>query len=675
MTRDNILDMINGARDSYVLAAIESRKQPPKRNTGSRRLLLIAAAIALALLLVGCVSVCLWLQDRSIGQETYTRYFDEQGRCMDPTERIRDIVTFADTPGQQAAKEWYEFQQTYDPERKLLTNEPDIPEIHNAEEVVYGCYTPEMVEKLHEIAEKYDLKLLDAYTGLQKWQGHIGLKALGVATMLKDSADARMREVSGLLYPPYDFKLEYHVELTGANALWKEDMLVVQYYHRNGYFPRDAVSLYDLQDYQQWRYTTADGTELLLAQSSKGAATILADLGHGVMTIHFDSYNGPSLYPQPHEIITKEGLEQVVEVFEYQLPFEKMDVAAIQPELDAAEAAWWAENPPRTLPTYPDFDGYMERAGIWLGQEGYDYCFHDWDENGSEDLLISRNGWLNRVITMENGETSEKYFFSQRICEDGVRYMLDQYEFSTFRRHVFYGEDGPFLTLTFYDGSWYQGREPMDRAGLMLQPVLTEEEVQTLIDQYPPLELPWQSILTYALADGRSMADLVAEFEAERNARPPLTGEALRQAYAEKAQEYAWYRYYAIRDINGDGVEDLLLSEKEDCFDAAFTTEYGEISGLDTGRVGDTYLCENNVVEILSINGMEDGVELDMRAFCRLSPDQEPELLDYTFYNKATGSWQSDLDGTSMTETDAHAILNRYSRIPLNLRPISELIG
>ena len=76
------------------------------RKSGSfRRHLLVAAVIALTLLLVGCaVAYVLRLQDMSIGQETYTQTFDDQGLAIEPTEKTRDIITIY---GQCAGEETY----------------------------------------------------------------------------------------------------------------------------------------------------------------------------------------------------------------------------------------------------------------------------------------------------------------------------------------------------------------------------------------------------------------------------------------------------------------------------------------------------------------------------------------------------------------------------------------
>jgi len=76
-----------------------------------RRPLLIAAMIALMLLLVGCAVVyALRLQDMSIGQETYTQTFDENGKYLDtPVEKTRDVLTLFGHSGdniQKATAEW-----------------------------------------------------------------------------------------------------------------------------------------------------------------------------------------------------------------------------------------------------------------------------------------------------------------------------------------------------------------------------------------------------------------------------------------------------------------------------------------------------------------------------------------------------------------------------------------
>lgn len=102
-----------------------------------------------------------------------------KGKAIDPVEKSLDIITPYGRSGdaiQQALKEWYEFQESYDPDYLLATNEPDIPGIPNQYEYTYSCYTQEMVDKVDEIAAKYNLKLLDEWIPFQRYQSDIFLE-------------------------------------------------------------------------------------------------------------------------------------------------------------------------------------------------------------------------------------------------------------------------------------------------------------------------------------------------------------------------------------------------------------------------------------------------------------------------------------------------------------------
>ena len=169
MTGKDLLTALSGIDGKYIAEAAA----PVVKVRSLRRPLLIAAAIATALLLVGCgIVYALRLQDMSIGQETYTQSFDEKGKAIEPVEKTRDIITIYGHSGdaiQLALKEWYEFLETYDPDGALMDNNPDHPEIPNQYEYTYSCYTQEMVDKVNEIAGKYNLKLLEEWIPFQQY--------------------------------------------------------------------------------------------------------------------------------------------------------------------------------------------------------------------------------------------------------------------------------------------------------------------------------------------------------------------------------------------------------------------------------------------------------------------------------------------------------------------------
>ena len=234
---------------------------PLSRRKSLRRPLLVAAIIALTLLLVGCALVyALRLQDMSVGKETYTQRFGEDGRYIDPVEKTKDIVVFT-APGneaqQKAMLEWFDYLESYDPDGDLMTNDPALPHIPDQYEYTYSCYTQDMVDKVDEIAEKYGLKLLDTWIPFQRYQSHIFLEETGIGSLLLPDSCAEVKGMAGMLYPPYNFHMEFSL-VTEADP---NGLLASVSYERNDYFPRSYMgSRFDLSTIEQWDHTTRDGT-------------------------------------------------------------------------------------------------------------------------------------------------------------------------------------------------------------------------------------------------------------------------------------------------------------------------------------------------------------------------------------------------------------------------------
>lgn len=219
----------------------ETASLSPSQPRTLRRPLLVVAIIALTLLLVGCAVVyALRLQDLSVGQESYIQRFDENGRYIDPTEKTKDILIFT-SPGNDALKlalqEWFDFLETYDPNGELMTNEPSLSHIPDQYEYTYSCYTLDMVDKVNEIAAKYSLKLLDTWIPFQSYQSHIFLEETGIGSLLLPDSGAEIRSMAGMLYPPYNFHMEFSlVTENDPNGL-----LASVSYERNDYFPRAFI--------------------------------------------------------------------------------------------------------------------------------------------------------------------------------------------------------------------------------------------------------------------------------------------------------------------------------------------------------------------------------------------------------------------------------------------------
>ena len=139
------------------------------------------------------------------------------------------------------------------------------------------------------------------------------------------------------------------------------------------------------------------------------------------------------------------------------------------------------------------------------------------------------------------------------------------------------------------------------------------------------------------------------------------------------------FSHYRILDINGDGVEDLLLKGEDDSFIGhtdyywiALTYRYGQI--VHVWMSGDFYLCENGVLEFVETRHQDMGVEVNGHRFIRMDGFEEKNL-GFAAYNKATASWWGDWHNEiPMTEDEANAILAKYPRIDQGMIPIADLL-
>lgn len=93
-------------------------------------------------------------------------------------KEIISVQGVAESPNQQAAKEWYEFTKAYDIVQKYPDGIPDFtaPDAYDS----YWVPTQELVDKVDEICKKYDLKLA------------------GEGALLLTQAESRIPEILGI---------------------------------------------------------------------------------------------------------------------------------------------------------------------------------------------------------------------------------------------------------------------------------------------------------------------------------------------------------------------------------------------------------------------------------------------------------------------------------------------
>lgn len=665
MTGKDLLTAMSGIDGRYIEEA--ALAAAPKTRS-LRRPLLIAAAIAAALLLVGCgIVYALRLQDMSIGKATYTQRFDDKGKAIDPVEKSMDIITPYGRSGdaiQQALKEWYEFQESYDPDGALLTDEPDIPDIPNQYEYTYSCYTQEMVDKVDEIAAKYNLKLLKEWIPFQRYQSDIFLEETGIQSLLLPDSGAQITGMAGMLYPPYNFSMEFNLVTENAGTL-----MTSYGYARKDYFPRAFPGGMDIDAYEQWDHTTPGGTKLLLALNSKGQGEIIAEQENAMIMISIDGNRATSHtnYPDASEVMTKAELESIADQFDYSIQPKEVDRAVVEEKLAAAEADYQAEH--TYVPeTYADFSDYLKKS-VYIPDESRQYAFSDLTGDGVDELLLGRNGAFSYWLSMENGEVVDNVYADTYLCKGNI---LELYQapdmYWDIERHTYVkpengGYGNKIVAVERVGNQWYRSYDIYERD----KTEISQDEAAAIMAKYPRIQLDWKPLMDYPLDEsGLTLGSYLKAKDVQ-----PSDDELLRIYKDCLSGQDSFYTHYRIMDINGDGVKDLLRSGDGDHYWDIVTYRYGNLQLL---SIMDFYLCENNVMEQVELFNRDEGVEIEGTRFLRCNGFDREEL-DFVAYNKATASWQSDYIGTPMSEADAKAILAKYSRVDQGMQPISQLLN
>lgn len=362
MTALELLEAIGALEDDVVLAA---HRQTPRAVRSWRKTVLIAAAIAAALLLVGCtVAYVLNLQKLKIASPAHTTPAGESLSA----ERAGDTLSLQGvqgTPGHQAAAEWNAFLEVYDPDGTLLDQAEAQGWNPPVDYMSYVCYTQEMVDKIDAICQTYGLELLGPTYVLEAEQL---LPALGIDTLIRQDAAATFRLYAGYCYRDGTFQLEGDTNLLGDG--WQE---AISYQYRCvGKTTFDGVNLMvgDIQDYVQWTHPLPDGTTALLALSpEKGLVFVDQEDFFISINVLNPSVNGNSM--------RRSDLEAFADTFSFSYTPQRPDVSVL-------EAPEWFDTAPgptqdassgvRNYQNILDYNAYLlESSRIRWGGQTYVY--------------------------------------------------------------------------------------------------------------------------------------------------------------------------------------------------------------------------------------------------------------------------------------------------------------
>lgn len=310
--------------------------QANQKNTHRkiRRPLLIAALIALMLLLAGCAVVyVLSLNGIKLGEQLVTYdVYDENPNSKDPfvvvgqetyTQQVLTLAGLDGTPASQAAREWYAFCESYDPDGTIQKaawgKEPDFGEEYHG----YGLYSQEMKEKLDEILTKYHLKLRGKQVEFQT--SKLLFRALGMENVLNPGSEARMTVSHAAYYENGNLDVYFNITIPGENGADFEKTNGYLYYRPKDCFIPDTAVLTEAQ-WEEWNYTTASGDKVLILRSEDAAsAWIFCDMPNHTASLRLDAIR--KMYEEMEngvpvakfDIMTKEQLERVADDIDFSL--------------------------------------------------------------------------------------------------------------------------------------------------------------------------------------------------------------------------------------------------------------------------------------------------------------------------------------------------------------------
>lgn len=304
----------------------------PKAHT-IRRPLLVAAIVALALLLVGCTVVYLLsmreikLGDQEVTYDVYD-YDPRSGEAVayvgqdTMTQQVLTLAGLNNTPASKAAREWYAFLETYDPDRtiqgEVWGNEPEFP----AEYYSYGLYTQEMKDKLDEILDKYGLKLQGKRIEFQS--DKLMFKALGLENVLNPGSDAAIDMRVASYYENGNLNLHFLYDLPGDEEKDIHSQGWLYYRNKDCLIPDTAVLTE--AEWEEWNYTTASGDQVLIVRSEDAAsAWFFSDLPNYTTSLRLSTIQ--EMYEEEEDGIpvakfrhlTKNQLERVADTIDFSL--------------------------------------------------------------------------------------------------------------------------------------------------------------------------------------------------------------------------------------------------------------------------------------------------------------------------------------------------------------------
>lgn len=264
-----------------------------------RRLLLrkpfmIAALIGLMVFLMGCALVYaltmenIWVGEQEVSYDAFDYDTMEYLGKETYTEQVFTIAGLQGTANYQAAKEWFDFKQSYDPDHSIQSavwgNYPEFPEAYDS----YGLYSQDMKDALDAILDKYSLKPVGAVLDFRNTRNMCA--ALGIQRIQTTENNVTVSVDTGGCYENGNFTLSLDLTLPEAAENEVDNTWGILRWNRKDCFSDDMIAVQDTDDWQEWNYATTSGYEVLIMRSpSDTRGWILCDRGDAILSLQVET--------------------------------------------------------------------------------------------------------------------------------------------------------------------------------------------------------------------------------------------------------------------------------------------------------------------------------------------------------------------------------------------------
>lgn len=454
-----------------------------------RRPFLIAAILALTALLVGCaVAYALSVGDLKLGTYNHRmpRYIDTDGNKVPEAEITRDVISLqgiAGSPNFLAAREWFEFEQSYDPDHSLLEEVDNNPITVSSDYDAYFVYTQEMVNKIDEITQKYNLELAGEFAGFQSYEMALFFDALGIDALHRE--DTSIEYSHGYFYSCGNFQVGFllNPDTDPVSGTFR--------YNGKGYFDTVFSSISGGET-EEWTYTTSDGHRVLIVAGESGVQ-IFCNREDTFLSLHLHRND-----------LTKAEIEACADCFDFAVTPRKPDMVQVKEKLQESFEAYQKEQEGKYKnPFLHDDHSYDDiiRRCLENGIESYYYALRDITGDGEPELFLGCGDSFGDVNTIRDGKPTTLWSNGSdrdiQLCEGNILRYTNGQNYYYMKLDPVSGQFSQFLVLGYdlWEEQWYFS-EGID--GEMQY--ISKEEYDRLEGTYPVVELGMKPIEAYPLS-------------------------------------------------------------------------------------------------------------------------------------------------------------------------------